>query len=198
MHLEFPAANLGPAMGSLVRENQPTTLCLVDSDSRRRSQRPSRRLSTRRRPRGFGSPVWGTTGRHDSRRPRRLLARLSNSCDVLNLRQAGLGASHQGLIAATCRQSFRQQGSFGISRYTAAPWSGIFAIRRVCSTRRLWKMGDDYVVSRETAASPQERKDVSLTENLTPDGCVDTSAAGWSDARQPRKASRCRKVDRPS
>lgn len=55
------------------------------------------------------------------RRPRRLLARLSNSCDVLNLRQAGLGASHQGLIAATCRQSFRQQGSFGISRYTAAP-----------------------------------------------------------------------------
>lgn len=35
-------------------------------------------------------------------------------------------------------------------------------------------MGDDYVVSRETAASPQERKDVSLTENLTPDGCVDT------------------------
>lgn len=122
MHLEFPAANLGPAMGSLVRENQPTTLCLVDSDSRRRSQRPSRRLSTRRRPRGFGLACLGNNGTARlKRRPRRLLARLSNSCDVLNLRQAGLGTSHQGLIAATCRQSFRQQGSFGISRYTAAP-----------------------------------------------------------------------------
>lgn len=29
-------------------------------------------------------------------------------------------------------------------------------------------------MSRETAASPQGRKEVSLTENLPPDGCVDT------------------------
>lgn len=28
-------------------------------------------------------------------------------------------------------------------------------------------------MSRETAASPQGGKDLSLTENLTPDGCVD-------------------------
>lgn len=119
--LEFPAANLGPAMKSLVRETRPTTFCLVGSDSNRRSQRPSRRLSTRRRPRGLGSPVWGNNG--TARLQRRLLARLSNSCDVLNLRPAGPGASHQGLFAATCRQSFspaRQFWHFEVTQYTAA------------------------------------------------------------------------------
>jgi hypothetical protein len=62
---------------------------------------------------------------------------------------------------------------FWHSRYTTAPLA--WNLRDPTGVLDEAPLGKGrLLVSRETAASPQGRKAVALTENLPPDGCVDT------------------------
>ena len=150
------AANLGPAMESLVREYRPATLCLVNSDSHQRSQKLFGRLSTRGRQPGFGS-----LGERDGsiQRPRRLpgrLARLSNRTTSFNLRRAA-GLQH---IAARDLSPLPPgpliRGILTFEIRDKRPSSGQFTTHRASSTRQFWE--SRCLLSRETAVSPHGRE----------------------------------------